>query len=122
MFVNKAVHYSEFKNAIESTLKMEMIIPFDPQLVPVNKPNFYVYRSDKSGYTLTAHLFNGKGISKKIDKYYYELNVSNNSNSKASVYTYNALINRPKFIKRLNAQYILVGPKNPEQQGVVVNR
>lgn len=121
MFKDNLARLEEFKDSIESVLDIEMIIPFDPQLEPVNKPTFYVYRADKSGYTLTGHLFSGKGISKKINKYYYELNISNNEIKKDNIYTYQTISNMTRFKKRISAQFKIAAPKNPEQQGVIVN-
>jgi len=111
----------EFKKELELKLEQDVIIPFDPQLVPVNKPAFYVYRVNESGYTLTAHLFEGKGISNKVKKYHYELNISSKTDKEKSIYTYDEIVSMAKFKKKIDAEFINRAPKNPEQRGLDVN-
>lgn len=105
----------EFKVVLEKGLGRNINLPFDPQLVPVNKPNFYIYMVKGDQYYLAVHLYDGSGFARKIAPYYFKAEISNISVSSQKIYKYNELMNNPEYQKRINDEFILKRPKNPEQ-------
>lgn len=107
---------------LERVLGRDIVIPFDPQLVPANKPNHYVYMTRGQRYFLAVHLHDGSGFARQLGPHYYKLEISSRPNPAQSIATYDALLADAEFRRRIGAGYraaveLLV---NPEQQGAVV--
>lgn len=55
----------------------DLQLPFDPQRVPVNKPNFYVYMIDGNHWYLAVHLHEAFPFANRLGDYYYKLELTN---------------------------------------------
>ncbi len=105
----------EFKKILERGLNRKIDLPFDPQTVAVNKPNFYIYMTERDRYFLSVHLHDGEGVGRKVGPYYYKAEISNVSIPNENIFTYKKLLTNRVFSKRINESYTLRPPKNPEQ-------
>lgn len=88
----------EFRQEMVSGLGEGASIPFDPQKVPVNKPNFYIYAIDGGTYNLAVHLHNPYPFARKIGEHYYKLEISNSANPSLKIWTLEALVDNEEFI------------------------
>jgi hypothetical protein len=68
----------DFLRELQAVLGEDVALPFDPQRVPVNKPNFYVYMVVDDNYFLAVHVHNAFPFAQKVADYYYKVEVTNN--------------------------------------------
>lgn len=114
-FEHKKTDMESFKKILEKGLGRKIALPFDPQLVAVNKPNFYIYMAHEKRYFLGVHLFDGEVIGRKLGPYYYKVEISNIAIPAQKVFSYDGLMKDREFSRRIKAKYIMKPPKNPEQ-------
>ena len=89
---------------LQSKLGQDIQMPFDPQRVPVNKPNFYIYMIEGDTYYVAVHVHNDYSFSNKLANYYNKVEVTNNaSRNRTGTWFRDDLINNPEFIKARNA-------------------
>jgi hypothetical protein len=96
---HKETGLADFQSELETVLKKKIDIPFDPQKIATNKPNAYVYRTNKNEFYLTIHLHNSFSFSNKVADNYNQLTISNLSDPTSKVYTLNDLLTNQDFIK-----------------------
>ncbi len=108
----------KFKMVLEKGLGRKINLPFDPQLVPVNKPNYYLYMVKEDRYFLAVHLHNGEGFARKVGPYYYKVEVSNIAIPERQIFTYDGLMTNSEFSRRVKEKYIIKPAKNPEQADI----
>lgn len=107
-----------FKDVLEHGLKREVGMTFDPQLIPVNKPNFYMYMIRDDQYFLAVHLHDGEGLGNKLGPHSYKVEVSNRRIPSARVAAYYELVKRDGFRKRACDNFTRRPPRNPEQADI----
>ncbi len=110
----------KFKMVLEKGLGRKVDLPFDPQLVPANKPSFYLYMVKGDRYFLAVHLHNGEGFARKIGPYYYKVEVSNVAIPEQQIFTYDGLMANSEFSRRVKEEYIIKPAKNPEQADIEI--
>src|SRR5690606_34714874 len=62
---------------LQRVLGDELQLPFDPQRVPVNMPNFYVYMIDGDNWYLTVHLHEAFPFANRLADYYHKQDLTN---------------------------------------------
>jgi hypothetical protein len=97
---------TEFVEELEVGLGRKTLIPFDPQRVGVNKPNFYIYMIRGKTYYFAIHLHEAFPFARKIAPYYYKLEISNQPNSRNQIWEYDALMQDRGFIEAISRQMI----------------
>ena len=105
----------KFTEILETGLRRKIDLPFDPQLVPVNKPNFYMYMIQGNRYFLAVHVHDGEGIGNKLGPHYYKAEISNIAIPERNVFTYDELLVNQAFLMRINENFMRGAPKNPDQ-------
>lgn len=93
------VPVTRFIKELESVLNRKIELPFDPQKVLINKPNFYVYMIHKGIYYLAVHVHNKYDFSRNIASYYNKVEVSNVANPRRNVWIYKELMEHQSFIQ-----------------------
>lgn len=96
---------------LERVLGENIEIPFDPQRVPVNKPNFYIYLVTEDSYFLAVHLFEPYPFAKAIAKHYHKLEVTNVELDRPGAWLYSELM--------ANESYISAASTMPNKPGYV---
>ena len=110
---------TRFKEVLENGLGRKIDLPFDPQLFPVNKPNFYVYITVWDRYFFSVHLHDGEGFGRKLGPYYYKAEISNVAIPERNVFAYKDLLSNEAFKDRIDDSYIHFKQlKNPEQADI----
>jgi hypothetical protein len=95
---------SEFLEELETGLGRKITIPFDPQRVAVNKPNFYIYMIRGKIYYFAVHLHQAFPFARKIAPHYYKLEISNQPNPTNQIWEYDALTQNGEFIAAISRQ------------------
>ena len=96
-YSHKKTTIKEFINELESGLGRSIRMPTDPQRVPVNKPNWYVYMIRGEAYFLAIHTHNAFPFSRRIGDYYYKVEVSNRAIPDTKIWKYEELIVDKEF-------------------------
>ena len=97
-FSHKLTDVKELIAELQKVLGEDVLIPFDPQKIPVHKPNFYVYTVHGSTYYLAVHLFQSFPFSKNVADNYNKLEVTNSPQRGKGAWLYNDLIKNLEFV------------------------
>lgn len=68
----------DFAARLSRDLERTVTLPFDPQLRPNVKPNFYIYMVEGNSFYFAVHLHESYEIAKRVGAHYYKLEISNN--------------------------------------------
>jgi len=79
---HKLVSVAEFVAELEAGLGREVSERYDPQLMPTNKPNFYVYMVSEGHYFFAVHLHQSYPFAKKISAHYNKAEISDVANAR----------------------------------------
>ncbi|MDR2718310.1 MAG: hypothetical protein LBB89_09645 [Treponema sp.] len=85
--------------------KIDNMEKYDPQKVGADgRPNMYVYMVHNEDFFFSVHLYSNNKFTKKIDKYYYKMELSNLDidNHEYKFYTYETLKNNPQYLELVN--------------------
>lgn len=85
-------------------LGRKIFIPFDPQRVAVNKPNFYIYMIRGKTYYFAVHLHEEFPFARKIAPFYYKLEISNDPNPANQIWDYDALMQNSEFAAAISRE------------------
>lgn len=95
---------STFVDELERVLGPDIEIPFDPQRVAVNKPNFYIYLIVDDTYFLAVHLFEPYPFANQVSDHYHKLEVSNAVVDRRGVWQLSELQSDEAFIAAKNRE------------------
>ncbi|PKR78752.1 hypothetical protein CEY16_03070 [Halalkalibacillus sediminis] len=95
---------SELESLLNKEIAQNIQLPVDPQKVPVNKPNFYIYMTQSKNYTIAVHLHNEYSFSKNIAPYYNKVEVSSNPNPEHKIWSSDKLFSNEDFIEVINKE------------------
>ncbi len=84
---------------LEKGIGRHIDLPFDPQKVPVLKPNFYIYMVRGSDYFLAIHLYNEFSFTKKVSSHYNKVEITSNPKDLPAAWRYEDLMKNKDFIK-----------------------
>ncbi len=109
---------------LEKTLGTQVVMPFDPQRVPVKKPNFYIYLVNGDDYYLTVHLYSSYAFAENISENYNRLEITNTKKLQQGSWPYEDLVKREDFIKALGEKphkpgYVKAMRKEMREKGLV---
>ena len=96
-YSHKITDVNEFILTLQEVLGNDIKIPFDPQKIPVNKPNFYIYKISGDIYYLAVHVFEEYEFSKNVAKYYNKVEVTNSPQRSKGAWLYDELISNSTF-------------------------
>lgn len=82
------VHYNVLNKELSDALGREIVLPYDPQEVPVFKPNFYVYLYRNGEYFFIVHLYEPYAHATLISEHFYKLQVTSIKNHKQGIVNY----------------------------------
>ena len=92
------VGVKDFIAELEEGLGTSVLLPFDPQKVPVKKPNFYIYMIDSGTFNLAVHLYSEFSFARKVSEHYFKVEVSNSPNTSYGIWPYEDLLKDKDFI------------------------
>lgn len=95
------VPFSELVKDVESVLGREIPEYFDPQFVPVHKPNFYIYMVADDTYYFAVHVYQPFTFAKKVGENYNKIEISNNPGKESRACAPDALFGSKSFKKEL---------------------
>uniref|UniRef100_UPI004057192C hypothetical protein n=1 Tax=Candidatus Electronema sp. TaxID=2698783 RepID=UPI004057192C len=96
---------ADLDQELKRVLGKDIVIPKDPQKVPMNKPNFYIYMTRGKDYWLAVHLHSACSLSKQVAKYYHKLEISSNPYPPAMVWSYETLSENKEFVKEASRPF-----------------
>ncbi len=76
-YKHKKKSFRELVALLEQGLDREVPEYYDPQKVPVDRPNFYIYMANQGSYFLAVHVYQPYDFSNYIAKNYNKVEVSN---------------------------------------------
>lgn len=100
-FSHKLTPLHVFIDSLEAGLGRKVTLKYDPQKVPANKPNFYVYLIQDNYYFFAVHLHNSFSFSKYIAPYYNKAEVTNLSPNTDGQSTLKELLSNKEFVETL---------------------
>lgn len=95
---------STFIDELEHVLGPDIEIPFDPQRVAVNKPNFYIYLIVDDTYFLAVHLFESYPFANPVSDHYHKLEISNAVVDRRGVWLLSELLSSEAFVAAKNRE------------------
>lgn len=78
---------AELENELSEGLGRDIVLPKDPQRVPMNKPSVYLYSYYLGVYEITAFLHNKQDFARRIGPYFYKITLSNASDNSMGIWT-----------------------------------
>ncbi|WP_417764955.1 hypothetical protein [Shewanella chilikensis] len=109
-YEHKKTPSSDLLRELVSVLGDEISVPFDPQRMPVNKPNFYIYMVVDDVYFLAVHLHNDFPFAQKVANYYYKVEVTSNAiGNRPGTWLRADLLSDPQYIEAASAAPIKPG-------------
>lgn len=122
-YTHKVVAVRQFIQALREGLGDPVELPFDPQRVAVNRPNFYEYMVVGDTYFLAVHTHEAFGFARKVSAHYCKVEVSNKPIPSRKVWEYRTLMDdecfvaaasrrphRPGYIERLRTRLRATNP------------
>ena len=100
-YSHKIVPLKNFIKEIESEIGKSINEYYDPQYAPEYKPNFYIYMIHKDTYFFAVHVHQPFPFSKRIEKNYYKVEISNHPNAQNKAISFEELLNHSKFIEEI---------------------
>ena len=102
----------EFEKVLSAGLKRDIVLPKDPQSVPVNKPSVFIYTYYLSVYDVTAFLHHDLSFARKLGPFNNKITVGNRSVPDVGIWKADDLMRQNKFqsffLSKLNRSgYIL---------------
>lgn len=99
---HKLVSPADFFSELEKGLGRKIDQRFDPQYAPTCRPIFYIYMIQNDTYYFAVHLSKYYPFSKRVDKNYYKVEVSNKSVPSYKFYTIQELSGNEKYIQAVS--------------------
>jgi hypothetical protein len=98
---NNPSRYSmkEFVQELEKGLNREINEYYDPQYIPIYKPNFYIYTIQDGVYYFAVHVSQSFSFSHKVLDNYYKVEITNNTKDARYGILFSELIKNDDFIK-----------------------
>jgi len=94
----------DFLRELEAVLGDDVTLPFDPQRVPVNKPNFYIYMVVGDTYFLAVHVHNGFPFAQEVAECYYKVEVTSQlDGNRQGTWPRAELLADPGYVEAVNA-------------------
>ncbi|MCK4739030.1 MAG: hypothetical protein KAT46_03700 [Deltaproteobacteria bacterium] len=97
-FPHQVIGVKGLIDEIERVLGREILMPFDPQRVPLFRPNFYVYTTSDGGFFLTISLYGEYSFATTVSKNYSLMTLSSETDSFESQWTIDDLLTHPDFL------------------------
>lgn len=102
-FEHKVSSVEEFRSELEKGLGRKIIFKYDPQLVPVYAPNFYIYVIKDDVYYFAVHIFKNESFSNYIAKNYNKVEITNSPEVRHGQWKLKDLMENPNFIEIINS-------------------
>ena len=92
----------EFRSVLEKGLERKVEFKFDPQKVPVEAPNFYLYMINGESFFFAVHLYKARSFTNSIGKNYHKLEITNEEPNRRGLWNYEQLIDDKGFKSAIN--------------------
>ena len=99
---HKLISPKDFFTELEKGLGRKIDQMYDPQYAPTCRPIFYMYMIQGDTYYFAIHLSKYYPFSKRVDKNYYKVEVSNKSDPSYKFYTIKELSESTKYIEAVS--------------------
>lgn len=99
---HKLISPQDFFAELEKGLDRKINQMYDPQYAPTCRPIFYIYMIQDDTYYFAVHLSKYYSFSKRVDKNYYKVEVSNKSEPAYKIYTIKELSENAKYIEAVS--------------------
>lgn len=100
-FSHKLTPLHVFIDSLEAGLGRKVALRYDPQKVPANKPNFYIYLIQDDYYFFAVHLHNKFSFTKYIAPYYNKVEVTNLVQNSDGQMTLKELLANQEFVDNM---------------------
>lgn len=104
----------DFFMELEKGLGKKIDQKYDPQYAPTCRPNFYMYMIQGDTYYFAVHLSKYYSFSKRVDKNYYKVEISNKSEPSYKIYTIKELSENSKYLEAVSVP--------PKKEGYFLER
>ena len=104
-YIHYTVDDKYFFEELSNGLGREIYEKYDPQKYSENgRPTMYMYMVFNENFFFAIHLYNKNQFTKKIEKYYYKMELSNLDidNDENKFYSYETLKNNPQYLELIN--------------------
>lgn len=99
---HKLISPKDFFTELEKGLGRKIDQMYDPQYAPTCRPIFYMYMIQGDTYYFAVHLSKYYPFSKRVDKNYYKVEVSNKSDPSYKFYTIKELSENTNYIEAVS--------------------
>lgn len=99
---HKLISPKNFFTELEKGLGRRIDQKYDPQYAPTCRPIFYMYMIQDDTYYFAVHLSKYYSFSKRVDKNYYKVEVTNKSEPSYKLYTIKELSENIKYIEAVS--------------------
>ena len=108
-YKHKKKSFKEFVVLLEQGLQRKVLEYYDPQKVPVDKPNFYIYMANQGAYFLAVHLYQPLDFSTNISTNYNKVEISNTPTKMNRAKNPKELFNSESFLAAENKEILKPG-------------
>ena len=91
-----------FRAVLKKGLGRDIEFKFDPQKVPVDAPNFYIYMIEGDTFFFAVHLYHRRSFSNPLGRHYHKLEITNAEPNRKGLWKMEALLKDRDFQKALN--------------------
>ncbi|QBG46559.1 hypothetical protein EGM51_03790 [Verrucomicrobia bacterium S94] len=93
----KVTDIERFRSVLKQGLGRDIEFRFDPQKVPVDAPNFYIYMVENESYFFAVHLYNSRPFTNPLGKHYHKLEITNEKPDRRGLWKLEKLLNEKDF-------------------------
>ena len=98
---HRVIDDSDFFRELSAKLGREVEELYDPQYVPVWRPNFYMYMIQGDAYFLAVHTYEAFPFANKVSRNYHKVEISNYSTAANMASDPDKLFASPEFVDAL---------------------
>ncbi len=98
----KVTDVENFRATLKEGLGRDIEFKFDPQKVPAEAPNFYIYMIEEGSFFFAVHLYNGRSFTNPLGKHYHKLEITNEEPNRPGLWKLDELINDKDFQVTVN--------------------
>ncbi|MCA9409552.1 MAG: hypothetical protein KC733_12735 [Candidatus Omnitrophica bacterium] len=108
-YPHKRYEFKRFISTLEEGLGREIKEYYDPQLSPVNTPNFYIYKIYDNTYYFAVHISKHYGFATKIAEHYYKVEITNRPVEGQRAFGLYELISNKNYQEVINSKPVKQG-------------
>ena len=98
----KVTDVERLRSVLQEGQDRNIAFKYDPQKVPVNAPNFYIYMVEGDSYFFAVHLYSERSFANPQGKHYHKLEITNEEPNRRGLWKFDDLLNNPDFQDAIN--------------------